>query len=75
MGSSIKIMRVREGLTQGELARRIGVRQTAVSQWECGKTHPGVKNLHKLAKTLNCSIDALMYEDLKAEKDDYMNVE
>ena len=33
-------MRRRLGLTQGELARRLGTRQQTVSQWETGASRP-----------------------------------
>jgi transcriptional regulator with XRE-family HTH domain len=41
--------RARLGLTQGELAARIGVSQGAVSRWEKGRHRPSFETLSKLA--------------------------
>ena len=41
-GPAIKRFREARGLTQGELAGRIGVTDKAVSKWETGKGLPDV---------------------------------
>lgn len=51
-GSEIKNARVRVGLTQTELAERLGVAQTAVSAWELGKSQPRADKLGGLARVL-----------------------
>jgi transcriptional regulator with XRE-family HTH domain len=38
MGDRIKQLRVAQGLTQPQLAERVGVTKSAVSQWEDGST-------------------------------------
>lgn len=48
------------GLTQEEVAKKIGVHQTAVSFWESGKTFPSVKMLPKLARLYGCTVDELL---------------
>ena len=55
----IKEMRLAAGLTQIELATRINVNQTAVSQWERGTAMPSCDKLPEIADVLNCTIDAL----------------
>ena len=57
---TIKNMRERLEITQTELAKRLGVTQGAVSQWENGTTNPGIELLPKLAEILNCSVDELL---------------
>lgn len=42
--------RTQDGLTQSELARRSGLKQSAISRLECGKASPTVKTLQQLAK-------------------------
>ena len=42
--------RARAGLTQAELAERMGTSQSAVARLESGTSHPSVATLEKLAK-------------------------
>ncbi|MCH5213139.1 MAG: helix-turn-helix transcriptional regulator [Oscillospiraceae bacterium] len=58
----LKILRIKAGLNQAELAGRLNVTQAAISSWERGLTMPGTKIIPKLAKTLNCTIDELYGE-------------
>ena len=45
----IKDLRRKKGITQSELAALCGVHQTAVSQWENGRTLPDKNSLVKLS--------------------------
>lgn len=49
IGLRIKNLREERGYSQGELARRVGVTQPTVSDWENNKTEPTVDNLRILA--------------------------
>lgn len=55
----IRERRMEAGLTQVELATRLSVNQTAVSQWERGTALPSGEKLPELANALGCTIDAL----------------
>lgn len=57
--SPIARLRMERGLTQGQLADRIGCRQKDVSRWESG-TKPGAAYLIKISDALNCSIDEIV---------------
>ena len=59
MDLKIKDLRERAGLTQGELAARLGVGQSTVAMWENGTNVPRASLLPKLAEVLHCSIDDL----------------
>lgn len=59
---SIKSQRLKLGLSQAELAERVGVDQTAVSQWENG-IGPKRSRLAEVAKALECSVEDLLNED------------
>ncbi len=50
MALRIRQARIRAGLTQSELARRVSVQRSAVTQWEKDDgTHPSVDHLAKIA--------------------------
>lgn len=56
---NIKSLRIKNKLTQAQLAESIDVDQTAVSQWEAGKSMPATAKLPELARILGCTIDDL----------------
>lgn len=56
------------GMTQVELARRVGVSQGAVWQWEKGLTRPSVARLLSLSRVLGCTVDELLCEEDGDEK-------
>ncbi|MCI7329857.1 MAG: helix-turn-helix transcriptional regulator [Selenomonadaceae bacterium] len=55
----LKQMRLDKGLTQEDVANRVGVTRAAVVYWEKGQT-PRVKYLPKLARVLGCSVEKLL---------------
>ena len=57
---NLREMRQRAGLTQTELAKRMGVRANTVNQWESGSRHPDVMLAPKLADVLGCTLDELL---------------
>lgn len=72
------IHRKANGLSQEELAEKIGVSRQAVSKWERGETSPDTENLIALAKLYNTSLDELIFgqeasgnsnEEAEAEND------
>ena len=60
---SFKEKRLEAGLTQKEVAERLGVDQTAVHYWEVGSTKPRASLLLKIAKLYDCAVDDLLKED------------
>jgi repressor LexA len=59
-GENIKALRVLRGLTQRELADRVGVTSTAVSEWERGKNEPRSWALEALSRALSVSMERLL---------------
>lgn len=57
---NLKQLRKEKGLSQEELAERMGVSRQAVSKWEQGEIYPEVEKLLLLAKQFQVSLDALM---------------
>lgn len=66
----IKELRKKNGYTQIELAKKLNVHQTAVSQWENGRTSPDKDILMKLSDLFDVSIDSLVQGSAKNEKAD-----
>lgn len=58
--ATIKQLREAKGLTQAELAERIGVSSKAVSKWETAKGLPDITLLEPLASALDVSVMELM---------------
>ncbi len=64
LGSRLRLARQRSGLTLREVARRLGVSASFVSQLENGKSQPSVVTLYSLTQLLGVSIDQMFEEDL-----------
>ena len=65
MGKIIAAKRKELGMTQLDLAEKMGVTDKAVSKWERDLSYPDVNSLPKLAKLFGMSVDELM--QLKTE--------
>lgn len=64
---SILSARLRAGVSQAELAKRVEVSDAAVCQWETGKNSPRTKLLPKIAAALECSVDELLTPDVSSD--------
>lgn len=64
LAGSIQAMRKEKGMTQEELANRLGVTFQAVSKWENSKAAPDVLLLPLLADIFDCTIDALFNREV-----------
>ena len=59
-GATVAALRKERGMTQLELAERMGVTDKAVSKWERDLSLPDTASLPKLAETLGVTVDELM---------------
>ena len=59
-GITIKNLREKKGLTQTELADRLGVSSKAVSKWETAKGLPDISLIEPLCQALSVSVMELM---------------
>ena len=66
VGDNINAIRFDLGLSQDQLAKRVGVRQTTVSSWECGTSPPSKPNIKRMMKEFG-----LTYDELVSKKDGY----
>lgn len=62
-GAAIRTLREKKGLSQTQLAERIGVSSKAVSKWETAKGLPDITLIEPLAKELGVSVLELMSGD------------
>lgn len=49
--------RLKQGLTQAELAKKLNTKQSAISRLERGDYNPSLAFLNRLAKALNTKLD------------------
>ncbi|PIU33199.1 transcriptional regulator [Candidatus Woesebacteria bacterium CG_4_10_14_0_2_um_filter_39_14] len=49
--------RVKKGVTQKELAQRIGTKQSVISRLESGRANPSIAFLKRLAQALNSHLE------------------
>jgi len=67
MGTMIAELRKQQGMTQLELAGKMGVTDKAVSKWERDLSCPDISSLPDLAEILGVSVDELMQIKREAE--------
>lgn len=70
IGKYIQAKRKEKGITQQELASRLGVSEKTVSNWENGRNMPDLSLFHPLCEELNISINDLMNGE-KVDNDSY----
>lgn len=71
-GDTMNVMRERRlrGAipTQREVAKILGVKESAVSKWERGLARPRADKLPILAKLYGCTIEELLADDVEERK-------
>jgi transcriptional regulator with XRE-family HTH domain len=60
LGSNLKKIRTQKGISQGDIAKELGVSRGFISTIENGKTNPTLSTITKLAKVLGVSSDELL---------------
>ena len=60
LGSNLKRIRNKKKISQGDIAKQLGVSRGFISTIESGKTNPTLATIAKLAKVLRISIVELI---------------
>ena len=60
IADKIKLLREKSGMTQAELARRLGVTRSGVNAWEMGITTPSTQYVVELSLLFKVSTDFLL---------------
>ena len=61
IGAFISEMRKEQGMTQEQLAEKLGVSQKSISRWENGKTMPDLSLYAPLCEALDIQVSELLY--------------
>lgn len=56
----IKVLREKHGLTQAQLARKLGITRSGVNAWEMGLTVPSTQYIVELSLLFSVSTDYLL---------------
>lgn len=68
-GEKIKAKRKAMGLSQEDLAEKLGVTRQAVSKWEMDRTQPTTSNLRELAQVFSVDMAYFIEEDDSKKKE------
>lgn len=60
LAQKIAYFREKRGLSQRELAERVGVSQSAVAHYETGHNKPRIETVFRLAAALDVSVSELL---------------
>lgn len=64
-----------KGLTQQQLAERVGLHQTQIHRYESGASEPSMDALRRLALTLGVTIDQLVFDDAERGPDEELRLQ
>ena len=68
LGSSLSHARKKCGLSQEEVAEKLGVSRQTISKWETDETIPDIYQSKKMAKLYNVSLDSLIEFDVELDE-------
>ncbi len=68
IGEKIAELRKKKGITQEELAEKIGVVRQTISKWELGETAPDLEQSKKLTDVFNVSLEDLIGKEKGSSK-------
>lgn len=58
--SNLKLIRKSSGLTQKQVADKLGVVESCYANWEQGRTEPSITYIRLLTQIFNVSLDELI---------------
>ncbi len=68
-GDKLKQYRLNEGLSQEQLAEKMGVSRQAITKWETKRGLPDVENMIILAEIFKLTLDELVLEEVKKQEE------
>ncbi len=74
-GQNLQFLRkMRNGMTQEELAERMNVSRQTVSKWELDSAYPEIDKIIELCNLFSCSMDQLIREDMNVINEAYSDI-
>ena len=73
LGKRIRDARKKKRLTQQQVAEKIGVEPSHISNVERGITKPSLKAVVDIAEVLSVTVDSLVYDSLSQERSHYLD--
>jgi transcriptional regulator with XRE-family HTH domain len=64
LGPRLRAIRLRRGIGLRELARRLDLSPSSISQIETGKIRPSVRTLYALASEFGVTVDEILFDDI-----------
>src|SRR6187399_3690071 len=64
VNKNLKFLRTQKGLTQKQLAEKLGLKQAAIGAYEEERATPPLASLLDIVKIFNVNLDALVNQDL-----------
>ena len=61
--NNIRVFRKKKGFTQAELSKEAELSRNTIVNFETGRRDPRIKDLRKIAKALNVSVEELISEN------------
>ena len=68
MGERLRAVRRERGLSLRDLAKRLDVSPSLISQVETGRASPSVSTLYAMAQVLSVSVDDLLFDEVDRPK-------
>lgn len=68
IGNILKKLRLKAGLTQQELADKLGFADSVIRRYESGRGHAKADTLQKYADALGVNVESLIYADLNSSR-------
>src|SRR5262245_66603412 len=69
LGPRLRAIRLREGVGLRELARRLDLSPSSISQIETGKIRPSVRTLYALASEFGVTVDEVLFSEPTAARE------
>lgn len=74
-GQNLQFLRkMHQGMTQDELAEKMGVSRQTISKWEMDSAFPEMEKAITLCSLFSCSLDGLLRENMNSDNEAYTNI-